>query len=573
MEYLIGTSKKDITVFIKNIGMMGYGMWFNKVHGVETNLYARAFVIEHTATKKRIAYVNAEIAFITISIKKEVINRLNKRHPQFLYTEENVFLSAQHTHSAPGGYSHYALYNMTVPGFVPEVFNKIVDGITDSIIEATQQLKEGDLQFIKGNFEPNKELAINRSIKAYNQNPEVKKLTEAENHLAVDTEISLLNFVDQQNNSVGSINWFGVHTTSLHNDNRKINADNKGYAAAFMEQYFAPNNPNYIAAFAQRACGDISPNYFWDTKKKWTRGKFENDIESAKHNGKIQFEKAKELAENNPKQSLAGIIDYAMMYVDFSDIKVDTEFSHGVKNARTDLSCHGVAFFAGTVEGPGMPPFLTKASRFLSLRVKHNEIKSLPKLPLEEQEKIRRKYETQGNKDILIETGNRRILGRHNIKAIPIPGIADPSLAAFKRFHKNGSIDGKPWVPQIVPLHLLQIGHLVLVSIPGEITTVASWRLRELMKNILKDKGITEVIIASYTNAFCSYFTTYEEYQMQCYEGGHTVFGEHQMGALLTKYKFLATEFLKPVTERNIDTSIQPPVFTEQELSLRSYQS
>jgi neutral ceramidase len=58
---------------------------------------------------------------------------------------------------------------------------------------------------------------------------------------------------------------------------------------------------------------------------------------------------------------------------------------------------------------------------------------------------------------------------------------------------------------------------------------------------------------------------------VQCYEGGHTVFGEHQLGALLTKYKYLASEFIKPESDRNIDKSVQPPVFSEEELKLRSF--
>lgn len=569
--YLIGVSKTDITAFVKGVGMMGYGMWFNKVQGVETPIYARAFVIEHETSNKRVAYVNAEICFITIAIKKEVVKRLQILHPEFNYTEENVFLSAQHTHSAAGGYSHYALYNMSVPGFVYEVFEKYVSGITQAIIEATQNRKPGKLSLSKGNFEPNKELAINRSVKAWNQNPEVEKLTEATNHLGVDTEMTLLNFLDEQNNFIGSINWFGVHTTSVHNDNKKICSDNKGYAASFMEQHFQAENKNYIAAFAQRACGDISPNYFWDNKKKWTRGKFENCFESAAYNGKLQFEKAKELALNENQKNVSGGIDYALTYVDFSNVHVDREFSHGVKNARTDLSCHGVAFFAGTVEGPGMPPFLAKASRYLSLRVKRKELKRLHHLPAEEQEKIKRKYEMQGNKDILIETGDRKILGTHNVKGLPVPAFADPSLAAFKRFHRNGSLEGKPWIPQILPLHLVQIGQLAWVAVPGEITTVASWRLRDLLKDMLAEKGVEEIIICSYTNGFCGYFTTYEEYQMQCYEGGHTVFGEHQFGALQTKYKQLAQQFLLPESQRNIDKQTQPPVFIDEEIRKRSF--
>jgi neutral ceramidase len=109
------------------------------------------------------------------------------------------------------------------------------------------------------------------------------------------------------------------------------------------------------------------------------------------------------------------------------------------------------------------------------------------------------------------------------------------------------------------------------VSIPGEITTVASWRLRDTLKPILAEKGIEEIIICSYVDAYCGYFTTYEEYQMQCYEGGHTVFGEHQLGALQTKYKQLAQEFIKPIAARNIDTLTQPPVFSEEEIMKRSF--
>ena len=38
-------------------------------------------------------------------------------------------LTATHTHSGPGGYSHYLLYNLSIPGFVAPVHQAIVDGI------------------------------------------------------------------------------------------------------------------------------------------------------------------------------------------------------------------------------------------------------------------------------------------------------------------------------------------------------------------------------------------------------------------------------------------------------------
>ena len=40
-------------------------------------------------------------------------------------------------------------------------------------------------------------------------------------------------------------------------------------------------NTKFMSAFAQGAAGDVSPNYIMDKKKKWTRGKYEDDFESA----------------------------------------------------------------------------------------------------------------------------------------------------------------------------------------------------------------------------------------------------------------------------------------------------
>ena len=51
-----------------------------------------------------------------------------------MYTEENVCISGTHTHSGPGGYWQYVLFQLTTPhGFVQESLDVIVDGIVESI--------------------------------------------------------------------------------------------------------------------------------------------------------------------------------------------------------------------------------------------------------------------------------------------------------------------------------------------------------------------------------------------------------------------------------------------------------
>ncbi len=76
----------------------------------------------------------------------------------------------QHTHSAPGGYSHFGLYNMTIPGFAPEVYQKVVGGIVEAIVIANENLRPATIRLSDGEFEADKEVGFNRALKAYNLN-------------------------------------------------------------------------------------------------------------------------------------------------------------------------------------------------------------------------------------------------------------------------------------------------------------------------------------------------------------------------------------------------------------------
>ena len=572
--YEVGVGKADITAFKLGVGMMGYGMYYNIVKGVETDLFARALVIRDTVTGKKIALVNVEICFITIAIKRGVWKKLRRKHEDLGFQEDAIMLTAQHTHSAPGGYSHFGLYNMSIPGFVPEVYQKVVDGIVDAIVEAHENLQPATLRMSNAELDASKEVAFNRSIDAYNANPEIKtKLKQEEANQAVDRNMVLLRVDDMEGNPIASWNWFGVHTTSLSNDNHRICSDNKGYASKYHEDKVKKRKKDkFISVFAQRKAGDVTPNWKWDRKKKWTRGKFEDDFESAKFNGNIQFEHAHQLFKQAKKsEELPVQIDHVMTFVDFRKVIVDKEFACGQKDARTGPACHGVAFFEGTKEGPGMPPAVGALARLLCRSQKAYELAAAPFKPKEKADRIQEKYHAHGPKDILIEADERRILGTRDIKNLVIPAWADPAIGNFKKFHANGSLGDKPWIPQILPIQLLVIGDFALAGIPAEITTVAGQRLEDSLLEILADKGVKQVICSTYANAYCGYITTYEEYQLQLYEGGHTVFGQHFLGAIQTKFKALALELLKPENERNVVEDGRPTFFTDEELELRSF--
>ena len=561
----IGSSIVGFSPFVKGAAMLGYGMYFHTMQEQDT-LFMRAFVLDNGNT--RIAFVNAELGFITISIQQGVVKKLQADYPQFGYTETNLILTAQHTHSAPGGYSFYPLYNFPTPGFSEYVYTTIVNAMVEAIVKAEENKQPGKVKLGSGEFDLDKEVSFQRSRVAYNLNPDIPKKIEAnELHLGVNREMTMLCFETESGKPIGSVNWFAVHTTSLSNDLRKMNADNKGYAAKFLEKYFKEKGvENYVGAFAQGNCGDVSPRFRYKKNVlKWQRGywygKFDDDYKSAEYNGKLQCEKAAEIAEQN-NLPLADNIDVEMLWVDFTNIHCKPEFANGKTDAYTSPACMGVSFFGGALtDGPGMPPAIVPIAKRLTEKVKQKDIAkngSLPATVL--------KYKTQDPKNILFESNEGIMMGDRDLTKMLIPGFVDGSIAAMKRFYKTvGSKKEKVcYTPRVLPLQITILGEVAIAALPFEITTVSGNRLRKSLETRLKPLGVNRVILAPYANGFSAYITTNEEYQAQMYEGGHTVFGQWSLAALQTKFDELATEMLKPKSERNLQQATPPTVTLEE---------
>ncbi len=572
--YTIGTGKADITAYYKGASMLGYGMYFNTMEAIETPLSARAVIVKWGS--KKLCFVNCELGFITISIRNGVLGRLQKNYPAFDITEDNLMLTAQHTHSAPGGYSFYQYYNIPTPGFVKEIYEKIVNGIIEAIVAAESNYEEGTIEFGKGEFELDKEVSFNRSIKAYNANKDVtQKINDKTRNLGTDRQMLLLKFKSKTGKELACINWFGVHTTSISNDNHKVCADNKGFASTYFEEQKAKEgSDNFVAIFAQGSCGDVSPKFIHNPKHIFPRGnyegKFPDDIESAKYNGKLQKEKAEEIY-NGANQIVSENLDSVFAYTRFTDIQCDPKFADGKTDAITSPACLGTSFFGGAImDGPGMHPILLNLVRLFVKGAKVLDKITMPFKSKEEQEAIKRKFKAQGVKDVLSETTAKKVFMTTRIDKLIVPSFLDPSIESLKTFYQNVKNSPFPWTAEVLPLQIFILGELAIVGVPFELTVVAGRRLQKTMEEALKDKGITQIILSPYANGYSGYITTYEEYQVQMYEGGHTVFGEYSLAALQTKLDALAKEIVKPENNRNIQRDM-PPQFTEQDLEVFSF--
>lgn len=541
-------------------------------HLEDTHQEAPKSTRHHLDPDKTICFVSIDTGMGSDLLNMLVLKRLDellpeqqlpkKTHKRLCHLE-NLSISGTHTHSSPGGFLQYALYQITSMGFSNEVMETYVEGIAQAILRAYNHLENGTIQMAKETFLGEEHVAnINRSPTSYLLNPQWERDIYAEEG---DTDKTMLQLkfstrgkaegtegAFMSSKLIGILNWFAVHGTSMNSTNQLISGDNKGYASYCMEKYVngqetLPGQGDFVAAFASTNLGDVSPNTGGprcldtgepcDLATSTCNGRNAKCIASGPGNdmeesteiiGRMQVDMATKLLQHgNGGAYLNGSVAFRHSFVDMSNRNVTLESGKVVHTCPAAL---GYGFAAGTTDGPGSfdftqgenisSPFWNLIGGFLS-------------------PPTRKQKECHDPKPILLNTG----------------GVTLPY----------------PWDPDSVPISIFQIGRLFIVSVPCEFTTMAGRRLRRAVKKIAVDKGISnpEVTIAGLANSYTHYVTTFEEYAGQRYEAASTLYGPHTLLAYIQEFKRLMHDLLDgrpsttddaPVNLSQKQISLIPPV-------------
>ena len=311
--------------------------------------------------------------------------------------------------------------------------------------------------------------STNRSRIAFDRNPAADREPFPD---AIDPLMTLLR-VERDDRLVGAISWFPVHNTSMSNRSTLISSDNKGWAAYAWEQEgddAQTPKASLVMSFAQTNAGDISPNL----AGRAGHGPTDDQRENTRIIGERQLSAARALAAE-PGEDVAALLQSRMTFVDLAH--------RTTTDGPTGRAVLGASFAAGTTDGEGSPLFRRGRNNPIPQRISEWIYDRFPRL-----------RDSQAPKDLLIPVG---ALG---------------------------------WAQEHLPVQLVRIGGLYLVCLPIEVTVTAGLRLRQAVAAVMST-GVEHVIVQGYANGYAHYLTTPEEYDVQEYEGGSTIFGRQQLPA------------------------------------------
>lgn len=503
-----GSAKTEITPPV-GYPFFGYSLGGKHVsRGVKTRLYARAFYLEDSRGAA-VALVQCDLGAISEALHHDVARRVAERTG---LGPDGILIAATHTHSGPGAYFGSAFYNdfgSNAVGFDDGLLGFLSRQIADAIDSAFARRRPAKAAVGTCQVDG---VTYNRSLAACLANfPELEDTEPADVTQAVNKTLTMLR-IDQIGSDrtipLGAFSNFNIHGTAIGTDNDVYNGD----CLAAAERYFEdavrheagdPDNVDIIHALTLGSAGDVAPKF-----DRTRRG-----FDEARRIGRIIADSAFSLFESLGS-SLSAEIEIEHAYREVS-------MRHAIyaDSAELQPATLGFPVMGGTEDGytplhyiwPGAEGSCARASDL-----------------------------TLGPVGVSALLGPFSWRGQDSAK---IPGVGG----------LHGHLLPPESFPQMMTLQVFRLGDLLLLTVPGEMTTEMGKRVIALCESQkTRNTGTRHTMLVAYANQYMSYTTTPEEYNEQHYEGAHTLWGPH-MG------EFVGTELAELVRALQEDKTYTYP--------------
>ncbi|KAJ7886830.1 Neutral/alkaline nonlysosomal ceramidase [Mycena olivaceomarginata] len=457
-EYLLGLGIADITGPVVETNMMGYASLAQTATGLHMRQRARTFIVAERASPPTASSSSTRtIAMGDSGVRRALLAALAEEYGEGTYHAGN--------HSGVGGYLENLLPQITSRGLHPQTLSAILSARSSPPAAHTPPRARisRPRHRARGKWvdkpEPDRRNRANPAA-------------ERARYMMREWGVGVLRFGGAAEDEAerGFLSFFGVHGTSIYENNTLISGDNKGMAAylyeSSVEPHAMPGNTT-LGAFCESpgqpydglpcavdssTCGDRAQDgelggYGFASNGRWGRGRV------AGVRGKDRAESQGERqGGKRGMQPVHGPVRSAHAYVDMSGVRVCAR--------EWD---EGFSFAGGTTDGPGAFDFVQGDNK------------------------------TEGEQNPFWELVK--------VFITPAAGFA----------HKPYE-----WAPSTVDVQMFRVGNF------GEPTTMAGRRLREAVQARLLSSGIfddkddeTHVVIVGTANTYAHYVTTREEYAVQ----------------------------------------------------------
>jgi neutral ceramidase len=482
-----GVGRSDITP-PTGFPTMGYVRSDAVGRGQHTRLFARAIVLREGGRK--LALVATDLGFTPGGLLVDVAQRMASRG----FDERNVIISASHTHSAPAGFSNFQSDNFVAPTLAtptdfkiagdPQLYGFMVDRIALAIMRADDDLGPARVGWGSATLGG---VTDNRSLEA---------------HLA--------NFGYDLPPGAG-----------------RVDQDPGGYMDTI--------DPNVDVLRVDRVGprGRSVPMGGWlDFADHGTVNPFTFGVYNGDHHASASriFESAVRRAGHVPAgQDVVGAYGNS----DAGDMTAAMR-GRGPAYAEVVGSAEASAMLSAWRQAGGRmsssPAFDSRWTKscFCGRRVDGGTVASSPAMGYPfftgSEENRGPLYDVTGQSN----EGDRLPLdvGPQGRKIVTV----QPPVADF---------------PEAAPLMVVRIGDEAIATVPGEMTVEMGRRTRASVLAAIGEAGVDRVVIAGYANEYLHYFTTPEEYEMQHYEGGSTLYGKYSSNLVMGDLTTLAGDLAR----------------------------
>jgi len=460
---MAGAAKADITP-PPGMPLGGYSLMANYSKGFRTRLYAHVLYLK-PASGRGVALVQCDFLAGSLLLNHRVAELVAKETDIGI---DGLLIAGTHTHSGPGNFfdtNFYNNYASNASGFNPEYFDYLSKQIANAVIRAFKEKRPAKIATGKIQLG---DATRNRSIKSYYANKNIAaKTPHPDIFEAINPDLYLIRVdvldKDGQYYPLAAFSSFSIHGTTLPADNNLYNGDVFAYIEREVENGIKNNYKISWEPVHAAFNGTHGDNS--------PNYKVQNFVESRRI-GTFIGQKALDLFRSmDEKLKDKATIKFAAKEIDlYSESCIDG-------TCLCERPVVGSALAAGADDGPSI-------------------LSSLP-------------WIRQGSPRWFFKNfcqGNKRTLG----------GPGQYLVLPKKDF------------PHQLFLQTIQIDDFLLIPLPFETTTESGVRIAAQCKDKIASedkKDIQSFFVISVANGYYGYVTTPEEYGIQRYEGGHTLYG------------------------------------------------